>query len=181
MRHTFGAFWTCLAVMGASACSDASPPAAEGDLTASLSGGLSKQGAIAGDGDNASPTGNSYGRTVLNGTNGVQVTCKVSPSGTTYVVEAHIQSADMSVDLASGDILKGAQMTFLLPGSVETFTSVDSENNRAANCSVNLAAPFIVKSRSIYANFHCPTVRSTSNLAAVASADGYFVFTGCDK
>jgi len=179
MRHTFGAFWTCLAAMGAGACSDASPPAAEGDITASLSGSVNKQGSIAG-GDKG-PTASGYGQTVLDGTNGVHVSCKVSPSGTTYKVQAHIQSAEMAVDLASGDIRSEATMAFLLPGTVETFDSVDQNNNSAATCTVTTDAPYIVRSQSIYASFECPTVRSSANVSDVARASGFFVFTGCDK
>jgi hypothetical protein len=179
MRHIFGAFWTCLAVVGASACSDATPPAAEGNVTVTLGG---RQRAIFGPG--GAPTDTSYGGTVLNGTNGVHLSCKVSHSGT-YSVQAHIENADMTVDIASGDINTGAQMTFYMPGvTADSETSVNTNSDPWPTCTVTTSQDnslLTVRSGSIFAKFMCSTVRSRSNLATLDTASGFFLFTGCDK
>lgn len=177
MRHIFGAFWTCLAVMGASGCGDATPPAAEGNATVTLAG---RQKAIFGPG--GAPTGSSYGGTVLNGTDGVRLNCKVRHSGT-YNVQAHIENSELSLDIASGDIGVGAQMTFLLSGiTADSESSVNDSNNPAATCIVTTSPdPLIVKSGSIFAEFRCPNVRTPANLQVSHTASGFFLFTGCDK
>jgi len=179
MRHIFGALWTCLAVMGASACSDATPPAAEGNAAVTLSG---RHRAIYGPG--GEPTDTSFGGTVLSGTNGVRLNCKVT-HGSTYNVQAHIENADMTLDIASGDIGSGAQMTFYMPGiTADSETSVDTNNNPAPSCTVTTSqtnSNFIVKSGSIFASFSCSNVRTAANLKTSDTATGIILFTGCDK
>jgi hypothetical protein len=179
MRHIFGAFWACLAVVGASACSDATPPAAEGNAQVTLSG---KHTAIYGPG--GEPTGTYHGGTVLDGTHGVHVSCKVSHSGT-YHVEGHIESSDMTLDIASGsDIGAGAQMTFYQVGAAGSETSVDANSDPASTCTVTTSADntiYVVKSGSIFAGFQCNNVRSSSNIGTTHTANGIFLFTGCEK
>jgi len=179
MRHIFGAFLTCLAVMGASACSDATPPAAEGNASVTLGG---RHAAIYGPG--GEPTSTSFGGTVLSGTNGVRLSCKVTHSGT-YSVQAHIENADMIVDIASGDINTGAQMTFYQVGAAGSETSVDANSDPASTCTVTTSADntiYVVKSGSIFAGFTCTNnVRTPQNIKPPDTATGIFLFTGCDK
>ena len=175
MRHTFGAFLACLAVMGASACSDATPPAAEGNASVTLTG---RQRAIFGPG--GAPTDTSYGGTVLDGSNGVRLNCKVSHSGT-YNVQAHIENSELTLDIASGDIIAGAEMTFYLPGiTASAENSVDPQtNNPAPSCIVTTTPdPLVVKAGSIFAKFSCTNVRTSSDVKRVDSASGFFLFTG---
>lgn len=180
MRHILGAFWTCLAVMGASACGDATPPAAEGNATVTLGG---RARSIFGPG--GVPTDTNYGGTVLNGTSGVNVTCKVSHGGSSYSVQGHIENSDMTLDIASGDIATGAQMTFYMPGATaDSETSVDSNNNPGPACTLTTAqadTKLVAKTGSIFAKFYCATVRTPMNLKTSDTASGYFLFTGCDK
>lgn len=178
MKHTFGAVFACLAIVGVSACGEASPPPAEGNaLVQNMSSGVSRSiGGSSGPAD--------FGTTVLDGTEGVRVTCSVKRSGGSFSISGHIQSPEMTMDISSSDVAAGAYMSFFVQAStLDSENSVDASNNSAPSCTLTVSqagTKYILKPGSIYAGYDCPTVRPQSNLT-IHHWSGRFLFTGCEK
>lgn len=176
MKRTLGTYCVCLATVGLAACSSASPPPPEGNASMSSSNGINRK--------IGNPSDTAYGGTVLDGTQGIKVSCTVRHNGT-YAISGHIESAEMSLDVSAGNIDDGAMMTFYAPplgtglsGTVDSITSVGSNSSAGYTCTIT---PTVVKAGSIYAHYNCPTVQSPSNLSTTLSVSGTFLFTGCDR
>jgi ABC-type phosphate transport system substrate-binding protein len=181
MRQIFGAVLACLAIVGVCACGEASPPPPEGNaLVQNLSNGA--HGIIGGSSGPAD-----FGTTILDGTQGVRVSCNVQRSGSSFSVSGHIESPDVSLEVSSTDIAAaGAYMTFTIQGSTVSgaLNSVDGNNNPAPTCMLTTSeagSKYIVKPGSIYAGYDCSNTRASSALQTASHINGRFLFTGCDK
>ena len=178
MRPTFGVCWACLALTSLAACSSASPPPPEGNATLSFVGGSLGNHFIAGP--QGAPDATKFGGTVLSGTNGVGVSCKVKGRS----IQGHIESSDMSLDVNSDDAVN-AKMTFYtagIHGSQNAVSSVDlNTNSPAYTCTLTVSGGiYVVKTGSIFAAYDCPNVRDPANLTSAYHTSGYFLFTGCE-
>jgi len=131
------------------------------------------------------PTLTDHGGTVSNGKD-YQVSCKLVASGTSYSLDAHIESTTiMSLSIQSSDINLGSEMSFYVAGAGGTpgaITSVDDTNNPAPTCTFTTSSSdtlLTVGSGTIFAEYDCPKVMAATNVSAICHANGLFQFTGC--
>jgi hypothetical protein len=182
MRLIFGVLGFAIALTS-SACSSDGKPAVntKGNATVTF---INRGSSFSIHGEGGEPDYDSYGGTVSNG-NGFSVSCKLSASGSSYSLLAHIESADGSVDIQGSNISAGAAMNFWKAGTTpEPVFSVDDNNDRAPTCTLATSQAdtlLTVGSGTIFAAYNCPNVISPSNATSDYQVQGLFYFTGCSS
>ena len=135
----------------------------------------------------SAPARDNYGGTILDGTNGVHVSCTVL----THAIHALITSPNLQLSVDTISAVTQAQMSFQVAGnasqigSLNTVVSVDNNKNAADSCVLTVQPAtsgdkYVLKPGSIFAYFNCPSVYDPQNPDRACGASGFFLFTGCD-
>jgi hypothetical protein len=181
MRHTFGGFWVCLALLGLGACSSAAPPPAEGKAQLNFSGCNYVPASIVATGGSLQP--DSYAGTVLDGQNGYHVSCTISGSGT-YKVLATIESPDMRLTVQGSGVSAGTsqQVTMDFTRSAVNGNPGTLGDISSSACTLTITGgDLTIKPGSIYAQYSCTDVVNPQNLQSSCTTSGIFLFTGCNE
>lgn len=180
-----GALIGAVALLG---CSDPVPPAASGGMYIHISqgAGCPVTGAEYSIG-NPAPSDFDSGTAIFDGEDGVQASCKVAGSGSSFTISAHIaQSKGMrySLGVDNGVVNGGmgtATITTYVPDAVVSMTSmtpcalrVISTQDPATGGSV-----FKIQPGSAWVHFDCTDLQSPPSYNC--SADGAFLVGNCQK
>jgi hypothetical protein len=183
MRSIISFLGVSLAITG-SACSDGGKPvgATKGNATIVFDNCVYADTVISGS--EGAPTLTNYGGPVSRG-GGFDVSCKLSGSGTSYSILAHLESAAASLDVQSNDVSAGVSMIFFesgTQGTPEPVHSANASNDTAPTCTLTTSREetlLTIGSGTIFAAYDCPKVVAASNTSSVCHTSGLFYFTGC--
>ena len=182
MRHTVGGSWACLTLLALVACSSPELPPPEGLVTITNGDACGLTGQIAGPG--GLPTGSSLGanETVLDGRDGVNVTCSIkAKGGNQFDISAKIWTSEMTVEISQGTVTGGAtpsgtaQMYLTTRSSLNTYGSTE-------NCTITAAnGVYKVEAGSLWAQYNCASVQDPQNPTKICSPRGTIIVTGCSR